>query len=217
MDGDGPSGHLIGLNGGSSAGKTTLGRKLQSSLDGRWLLLGIDAVIWMLPAEMVGDADGIQVVEGEVRRGAGFLRLYSGFQHAVADMVRHGIDVILDDVLVDGADDQNRWNTVLGDLPVCWVGVHCDPETASMRERVRGDRPAGGARRQATSVHVGVHYDVELDTVVSGVAEAVHQVADLVERRWSISSTPATDAPPELPVTSAWNPDSTRRPAPWER
>ena len=38
-------GRVIILNGGSSAGKTTLGRALQSAIPGPWLLLGIDLLI----------------------------------------------------------------------------------------------------------------------------------------------------------------------------
>ena len=125
-----PFGHVLALNGGSSAGKTTLARKLQSSLRGSWLLVGIDLLMWTLPAEMVGDPGGIQIIDGEIQRGAEFMRLYAGFQKAVASLVSSGIDVILDEVLLNGNEDQRRWDTALGNLPVCWVAVHCDPDTA---------------------------------------------------------------------------------------
>src|ERR1700722_16728129 len=130
MGGDMPFGHLLALNGGSAAGKATLARKLQSSLDGSWLLMGIDLLMWTLPAEMVGDPDGIQIIDGEIQRGAEFMGLYAGFQRAVATLVSSGMDVILDEVLLDGIEDQHRWNQALGDLPACWVAVHCDADTA---------------------------------------------------------------------------------------
>lgn len=217
MGRDMPTGHLLGLNGGSSAGKTTLARKLQSSLDGPWLLLGIDLLMWTLPAEMVGDQGGIQIIDGEIQRGAEFMRLYTGFQRAVASLVLSGIDVILDEVLLDGMEDRRRWDEALGDLPVCWVAVHCDADTATMRAQERGDRPAGIARKQAASVHRGVCYDIELDTSVMSVVDSVTLLADRIRQRWSISSAQASDAPPGLPPSSAWSPDSTRRSAPWER
>jgi chloramphenicol 3-O phosphotransferase len=56
-------GRVLILNGGSSAGKTTLGRKLQSMLTGPWLLLGIDLFLWMLPAGMVSEPEGISVLK----------------------------------------------------------------------------------------------------------------------------------------------------------
>jgi chloramphenicol 3-O phosphotransferase len=217
MSGDMPFGHLLALNGGSSAGKTTLARKLQSSFDGPWLLLGIDQLMWALPAEMVGDERGIQIVDGEIQRGAEFMRLYTGFRRAIASLVSSGIDVILDEVLLDGSEDQSRWDEALGDLPVCWVAVHCDAETTTMREQERGDRPPGIARKQAASVHRGVRYDIELDTSVMGVVDSITMLADGIRQRWSISSAYASDTSAGLPPTSAWRPDSTRRLAPWER
>ena len=216
MSGVVPLGHLLALNGGSSAGKTTLARKLQSSFDGPWLLFGVDLLFWALPAEMVGDPDGIQIIDGEIQRGAHFMRLYAGFQRAVASLVSSGLDVILDEVLLDGIEDQHRWEEALGDLPTCWVAVGCDPDTAAMREGERGDRPPGIARKQATSVHRGVRYDIELDTSVMNVVDSVTLLADDVRQRWSISSTRPTDTPPGLPPTSALSPDATQRLAPWE-
>ena len=217
MGGDMASGHLLALNGGSSAGKTTLARKLQSSLDGSWLLLGIDQLMWALPAEMVGDPGGIRIIDGEIQRGAEFMRLYAGFRRAIASLVSSGIDVILDEVLIDGSDDQRRWDESLGDLPVCWVAVQCDPNTTAMREQERGDRPPGIARKQAASVHCGVRYDIELDTDVMSVVDSVTMLADGIRQRWSISSAPAGETPSGLPPISAWSPDSTQRLAPWER
>jgi chloramphenicol 3-O phosphotransferase len=217
MDGTTPTGHLLVLNGGSSAGKTTLGRKLQDTLDGSWLLIGIDALIWLLPVGMIGDPDGMVFDGGTIRRGDGFLRLYAGFRRAVVGLVSDGIDVILDDVLLTGIDDQRRWEEDLGTLPACWVGVGCDPDTVARREALRGDRPPGLARAQAATVHRQVHYDLVLDTGVTGVAESVAAVADLVDHRWSVRSVPSTDDPPDLPPTSAWSPDGSRRSAPWEQ
>jgi chloramphenicol 3-O phosphotransferase len=212
-----PSGHLLGLNGGSSAGKTTLGRRLQSHLDGPWLLVGIDLLMWALPVEMVGDPGGIQILDGEIRRGADFLRVYAGFQGAVATLVSNGLDVILDDVLVDGIEDQHRWEDALGGLPVCWVAVRCDPETAAVREEVRGDRPSGIARRHADSVHRHVRYDIEVDTATLEPVEAATLITDALRDRWSITSTPSTEVVPGLPPTSAWNLETGRKAAPWER
>jgi chloramphenicol 3-O phosphotransferase len=217
MGRDMPTGHLLGLNGGSSAGKTTLARKLQSSLDGSWLVLGIDLLMWTLPAEMVGDPSGIQIIDGEIQRGAEFMRLHTGFQQAIARLVSTGINVILDEVLLDGVDDQHRWDEALCDLPVCWVAVRCDPDTATMREQERGDRPPGIARKQAASVHSGVRYDVELDTSVVSVVDSVALLADDVRHRWSISSARPSDAPLGLPAISAWSLGASRRLAPWER
>ena len=45
-----------------------------------------------------------------------------------------------------------------------WVGVRCDSTVAAGRELARGDRIQGMAASQATAVHEGVSYDLEVDT-----------------------------------------------------
>ena len=122
------------LNGGSSAGKTTLGRSLQSALSDTWLLLGIDLLIWMLPPRMINDADGLSVHEGVIVHGGLFMSLYAGFRTAVAALARSGVNVLLDDLTLDGTADQHRWSDALQGLEVLWVGVRCDPAIAAERE-----------------------------------------------------------------------------------
>ena len=213
---DDRSGRVVVLNGGSSAGKTTLGRKLQSSLAGSWLLLGIDLFIWTLPTEMIGDPDGLLRNEGVITRGSRYMSLWTGFQMAVAALARGGVDVLLDDVMLEGSVDQRRWDHALHNVDVHWVGVRCAPDTAAAREAERADRPIGIARHQAVSVHEGVRYDQELDTGVLGVTQSVNAVAEALRRRWSIQSAPASEEPPPTPAPAAWTPDGGVRPAPWE-
>jgi chloramphenicol 3-O phosphotransferase len=113
---DSGHGRVVVLNGGSTAGKTTLGRKLQSSLDGTWLLLGVDLMLWMMPPELVSDPKGISTDDGVITRGSRFMRVYAGFQQAVATLARNGMDVLIDEVTLDGAADQRRWDDALQDL-----------------------------------------------------------------------------------------------------
>jgi len=174
-------GRVVILNGGSSAGKTTLGRKLQSSLAGSWLLLGVDLFIWTLPAEMIAAPGGLLRYEGVITRGSRYMWLWRGFQMAVGALARSGVDVLLDDVMLEGSVDQRRWDDALHDVDVYWVGLRCTPETAAAREAERGDRPIGIARHQAVSVHEGMRYDQELDTGVLGVSQSVDAVARVSE------------------------------------
>jgi chloramphenicol 3-O phosphotransferase len=207
---------VVILNGGSSAGKTTLGRALQSALPDPWLLLGIDAFIWTLPPEMIGDPDGLSVRDGVITRGERFLWLYSGFQIAIAAMARSGISVLLDDLTLDGYADQQRWNDVLYGFDVCWVGVRCTPTIAVEREARRGSRLPGIARHQAQSVHEGVHYDVQVDSGVLDVEGELSAIAEWLRQRWSIPMAVQSAQQSKLPPTSAWMPEGTLRPAPWE-
>src|ERR1700733_12551308 len=215
--GDNQLGRVLILNGGSSAGKTTLGRSLQSALSDTWLLLGLDLLIWTLPPRMINHANGLSVHEGVIVRGDLFMSLYAGFQSAVATLARSGVNVLLDDLTLDGTADQQRWSEVLQGLDVLWVGVRCAPAIAAEREARRQSRLPGIACHQAESVHVGVRYDVEVDTGVLSLRESMSLITESMGRRWSIPVPVLTNRPSTLPPTSAWSPGEPIRPAPWDR
>ena len=191
--------------------------KLQSALNGSWLLVGFDLLLWMLPSELVFDPSGISVHEGVISRGERFLRIYAGFQQAVAALARSGVDVLVDEVLLGGGLDQGRWENALHDLDVCWVGVRCAPDIAAAREAQRGDRPVGVARQQANSVHDGVRYDLDVDAGALDVPRSVELIAEVLRQRWSVQHVPVSDEPPTLPALSAWTSGPGLRRPPWER
>ena len=141
------AGRAIFLNGGSSSGKSTIGRMLQSALNGVWLLIGIDVLIWLLPVELTEGPSGFSVADGEIHRGPAFRNVYEGFQHSVAALCRAGQNVIIDEVLIDGGADQAQWEIALTGIDTVWIGVRCDREVAIARESARGDRPIGIAAR----------------------------------------------------------------------
>jgi chloramphenicol 3-O phosphotransferase len=215
--GDNQLGRVLILNGGSSAGKTTLGRSLQSALLDTWLLLGLDLLIWTLPPRMINHANGLSVHEGVIVRGDLFMSLYAGFQSAVATLARSGVNVLLDDLTLDGTVDQQRWSEVLQGLDVLWVGVRCAPAIAAEREARRQSRLPGIACHQAESVHVGVRYDVEVNTGVLNLRESMSLITESMGRRWSIAVPVLTNRPSTLRPTSAWSPGEPISPAPWER
>lgn len=157
---------VIVLNGGSSAGKSSIVRHLQAVLPQPWLAIGgVDSLIEVMPESMKTSAAGIQLAsDGEVTVGPEFLALHSAWMEGIAAMARAGARVIIDDVLLGGAASQQRWQKVLGGLDVLWVGVKCDSAIAAERERARGDRIPGMAVAQAEVVHEGVVYDLEVDT-----------------------------------------------------
>ncbi|PBC82849.1 chloramphenicol 3-O phosphotransferase [Streptomyces sp. 2224.1] len=156
---------VIVLNGGSSAGTSTLARALQETLPRPWLTFGIDTFIAALPPALMTSPDGLVLApDGTVTVGPAFRALQTGWLHGIAEMARAGTGIILDEVFLDGGAGQDRWHRALDGLKVLWVGVHCDPGTATARERARGDRVVGMAAAQAALVHRGVRYDLEVDT-----------------------------------------------------
>ena len=165
---------VIVLNGGSSSGKTTIARALQALLPGPWLLLGVDDLVDALPPSCGGIAFG---GDGSVEVGPEFRELEAAWTAGIATMARAGARVIVDDVFLGGAASQDRTRAQFEGLSVLWVGVRCHPVVAAERERARGDRAAGMAARQATIVHEGVAYDVEVDTTRTRPAECARAIA----------------------------------------
>ncbi len=166
---------IVVLNGGSSSGKTTIGRCLQDLLPRPWLLLGVDDLIAAMPRRP-DEALIAFPADGTVAVGPGFRRLESAWYNGMAAMARAGAGVIVDEVFLEGAASQARLGQALMGLDVLWVGVRCDPAVAAAREAARPDRVPGMAIAQAEIVHRGVNYDIEVDTTSTPARECAERV-----------------------------------------
>lgn len=164
--------NVVVLNGGSSSGKTSIGRRLQELLPRPWLLLGVDSLIDIAPSSIISYGP-----QGEVVVGEQWHALETAWSRGVATMARAGVGVIIDDVFLDGAVSQRRTGDYLEGLEVLWVGVRCAPEVAAAREQARGDRPVGMAAGQADVVHRGVAYDVVVDSGFTSTEECARLIA----------------------------------------
>jgi chloramphenicol 3-O phosphotransferase len=172
---------VIALNGGSSSGKSSIARCLQSLLPSPWLTIGVDDLITAIPPAMLGSPDGIVFApDGSITVGSGLRALEAAWAQGVAAMARAGAGVILDLVFLNGAVTQTRWRGVLAGLQVLWVGVKCDLLIAAAREAARGDRVPGMAALQAPVVHQGVIYDIEVDTTRTLPEDCARFIADQV-------------------------------------
>ena len=156
---------VIVLNGVSSSGKTSIARCLQWMLTAPWLLLGIDDLIRAMPDRGLEDGSLLHIGEtGQVVVGPGWRHLEASWYVGVAAIAATGTGVIIDDVFLGGGESQVRLRAALGGLEVLWVGVTCDPDVTREREASRPDRVAGQSESQAPVVHVGVDYDLIVDT-----------------------------------------------------
>ncbi len=165
---------VVVLNGGSSAGKSSLARCLQNLLGPTWLSLGVDDLIRALPGGdlPVGQQPAIDFgADGGVETGPDYRRAEHAWYQGLAAMARCGTGLIIDEVFLGGAASQRRLAEALSGLDVLWVGVRCDPDVAEARERGREDRIVGMARAQASAAHEGVHYDLVLDTTHTGASD----------------------------------------------
>lgn len=172
---------VIVLNGGSSAGKSSIARALQDILPGLWLTFGTDVLAEALPGRgddprsgLVLEPDGTVTVKPEFRA------IQDIWYQGLADMARRGARLILDEVFLAGGAGQTQLRGLLGDLDVLWAGVHCDPLVAASREAARPDRIRGMAVSQAVVVHAGVGYDVQVDTTDCSALACARQIAEAV-------------------------------------
>ena len=168
------AGRIIVLNGTSSSGKSTLAKALQATLPDPWLVVGIDTVVFGLPARYLDQPGWSEVFryvrppdrsEGPFTIETGPLgqRLVRGLHAAVAGLAWEGSSVIVDHVLLEPAwleDARTRWTGLRWWL----VGVRCPLPVVERRERERRDRTLGQAAAQYAVVHRDMPYDLEVDT-----------------------------------------------------
>ncbi len=171
------SGKLILLNGGSSAGKTSLALALQDLLPEPYLLLGID-IFWMSlpPRQLDLDAVDPEYYSWHLETHAGkkhFViepgpildRMIYARYRATAAFLDAGLNIIADEVLWkrEWLEDALR---VFAPFQVTMIGVHVSDAEGARRERSRGDRHAGWNRGSARYAHRNARgrYDLEIDT-----------------------------------------------------
>jgi chloramphenicol 3-O phosphotransferase len=184
-------GRVIVLNGTSSAGKSTLTRALQSRLEGPWLGIGIDTVVFALPTTYLnppGWAEVFRYVPAEPGSDAPFRietgdlghRLVEGMHRMVASLADAGLSVIVDHVLLEPEWLPDLASRLAGH-EVLFVGVRCPLDVVVAREAGRRDRTIGQAAAQFEVVHRAAGYDLEVDTSVLSADAAAERIALAVE------------------------------------
>jgi len=183
------AGEVIVLNGTSSAGKSPLAAEMQNQLVARrscWVILGIDDFLGKLPAPWVRYREaGAHADEGVsfVRVGKDIVfragpvgrALLGGYRRSVAAVARSGVNVIVDEVVLD-EEAWDQWESELRGLDPFWVRVDCPIDVCEERERARSGRLPGLARSQATFVHRHPRYRVAVDTSKASPAELAQAV-----------------------------------------
>lgn len=180
---------IIYLNGPSSAGKTTLALALQERLAAPYLRLSLDTLIDAMPAK-VNDWSGERTAPGynfqnvAAEAGQTAYRVVAGpygrqiapaFRAMTVAIARAGLDLIIDDIAF-GEEQIHPWRDCLREFPTLWVGITASLATLTAREQARGDRLGGSARDQLARVHVGVTYDLMLDTTALTIPVAVGRI-----------------------------------------
>jgi chloramphenicol 3-O phosphotransferase len=149
--------HVIFLHGASSSGKSTIAKVLQAHIEKPFWHISIDHLrdSGVLPMSRIRNGE---FAWADMRKA-----FFDGFHASLAAYADAGNNLILEHIL-----DTNEWLDALCNLlehhDVFFVAVHCPLETLIEREKHRGDRPIGSAKRDFETIHAGKFYDLELDT-----------------------------------------------------
>ena len=173
---------IVLLNGNGSVGKSSIAKELQKITAEPFLHVPMDAFLDMMPPSLFEGPDGMvfkKLEEDgtplvEITSGPAVQRVLLGMRHAMAALARHGNNLIVDDVMLDG--DAAEYAEAFKGLTVHWVGVFAPLEMLEAREKVRGDRDIGLSRWLAPRLHKGVKYDLEIDTSQATPAECAARI-----------------------------------------
>ena len=168
-------GSIILLNGTSSVGKTTLARAIQDVSPTPVQHISLDQFRDGMPGRYRGmnsrsdepGSRGLNVVpvDGVTRLRFGDIGRLTlrGMRRAAAAFAATGIDVVVDDLLLE-PDFLRDYLEVFTGFEVTFTGVHCDLEILGAREQARPGRFPGTAAAHFEQVHEGCEYDIEVDT-----------------------------------------------------
>jgi chloramphenicol 3-O phosphotransferase len=163
---------VILLNGASSAGKTSLCKQLQIILDEPYMHLQEDAFVFNTYHER-----WTQPGPGEHIFAITMLAYYRSIRACLSA----GHNLLVDTGFYS-ADLVHQFVRELHDLPIWLVGVHCALPELERREQVRGDRQAGIAREQFSTIHTHLQYDIEVDTSYASFEACANQIKASVLR-----------------------------------
>ncbi|WP_066052743.1 chloramphenicol phosphotransferase CPT family protein [Robertmurraya korlensis] len=162
-------GKIIFLNGVSSAGKSTLSKKIVKHLP-NYFHFSVDDFDLIIERMEERGTDRLIPVPTE-----------TFFHQSIAMFSDQGVNLIVDHVLHDEETVTDAYKT-LRNYPIYFVGVHCPLEELERREQVRGDRRIGQAKLQLQFVHQQSEtYNIEVDTFKYGMEKNAQAIADFVK------------------------------------
>jgi chloramphenicol 3-O phosphotransferase len=173
-------GKIILLNGASSAGKSTLARGIQARAEMPFLQFSLD--FFMFQTEVLPRRrDSSGPFSWQAMRP----KLFSGYFNCLPALARAGNNLVIDYIVETQAQLEALTRQLRG-LDVFFVGVHCSVEELERRERQRGDRRIGDARRDLETVHSFSVYDFEVDSSLES-----ERNAERILEAWQVRERPS--------------------------
>ena len=131
----------------------------------------MDIFASMLPERLFGHPDGMifETVQDQgspfvvIKTGPVMERTMRGMRHAIAALASQGSNIVVDDVMMRGAE-ADEYRALLTGTNLRFVGLFAPLDVLEKRELARGDRQLGLARWQFDRVHRGQKYDLEIET-----------------------------------------------------
>jgi chloramphenicol 3-O phosphotransferase len=166
-------------------GKSSVARALQAIATKPFLHVAMDSFLDMLPQKMFGRPEGLifEPVQDKgkpcivIRSGPVVERAMRGMRYAVAAMAAQGNNLIIDEVMIEGAKEK-EYRALLSPFDVRFVGLFAPLDVLEARESERGDREIGLARWQYDRVHRGITYDLKIDTTRATPLESALMIRD---------------------------------------
>jgi len=172
------AGRVVLLNGPSSVGKSTIAEALQTSLGEPWLKVAFDDFLRFAPVRMVNlmasadpglrwfpaeatGEDATRIVVGEYGH-----QVIRGMHRSIAALAQSGLDVIVDDILLEAAWLEDYLDVMVG-VDVVFIGVTAPLSVIEQREIARENRFPRQARGHYGHVHHDHVYDLLIDTSTS--------------------------------------------------
>ena len=151
------SGKIIIIHGPSSSGKTTLALALQKQLDIPFIRFSFDLFLdhKAFPLE--------QIKSGKFSWEEMRPSVFRGLHQCIPALAGSGNNIIFDHII-----ETKAWLyelvSLLSELDVFFVGLHCSLPELERREMQRGDRRPGEARQDFQTVHSIPTYDLEINS-----------------------------------------------------
>jgi chloramphenicol 3-O phosphotransferase len=152
-----PPGKIIIINGPSSSGKTTLALALQKQLNLPFIRFSFDLFLdhKAFPLE--------QIKSGKFSWEQMRPSVFRGLHQCLPALASAGNNIIFDHII-----ETKAWLyelvSLVSELDVFFVGVHCSLPELERREMQRGDRRPGEARQDFEIVHSIPTYDLEINS-----------------------------------------------------